>query len=331
MVPFCGQLCAVSVGSSWNRTRELCISWAGPVDSKGRSVTDLLETAIFVVALLVVLLAVSDLFAGWWRALNKSRDLERLRPMDDDEIEEARDGRAGAGLNWTVVIWTGVALILSLFVGSIIFSVFSVPVLAVLSGLLSVYIPWTAIRQFRQWRALRFEQDLVDAVDLMAAALEAGENTSQALVSAAEGCEGSGRRELREIAHRLDLGMSIERALQRVHRKYPVEGVRLFVQSLIAKWYAGGDLAPVLRAIARIMRDRLSIRLRTRSELAGAQASALLLALLPYVLIVAFVLAAPFWIDSIVQHPSGPALLLFGVLLQLLGFVWLWRVIRVEL
>ena len=293
--------------------------------------TDFLETAIFVVALFVVLLALSDLFASWWRALNESQDLERLRPLDDDEIEEARADRGGAAFNWTVVIWTLVALLLALLIGSITLSIFKVWVLAVLAGLLSVYIPWTALRQFRQWRALRFEQELVDAVDLMAAALEAGENTSQALVSAAEGCEGRARRELREIAHRLDLGMSIERALQRVHRRYPVEGVRLFVQSLIAKWYAGGDLAPVLRAIARIMRDRLSIRLRTRSELAGAQASALMLALLPYVLILAFVLAAPFWIDSIVEHPSGAALLLLGVLLQLLGFVWLWRVIRVEL
>jgi len=291
---------------------------------------DLLETLIFVVASLVVLLAVTDLFSSWWRALNQSADLERLRALDDDEVEEAKS-RSGAAFNWTVLIWTGVALLVSAIVGAIVLSLFQVVVLAVLSGLLSVYIPWTAVRQFRQWRALKFEEQLVDAVDLMAAALEAGENPNQALVSAADGCEGSVRRQIREVAHRLDLGMSIERALQRIHRKYPVEGVRLFVQSLIAKWYAGGDLAPVLRAIARIMRDRLSIRLRTRSELAGAQASALLLAVLPYVLMITFAFAAPFWLERITAHPSGAALLLLGVLLQLLGFVWLWRVIRVEL
>lgn len=292
--------------------------------------TEVLETAIFVVALLVVLLAVSDLFSSWWRALNQSSDLERLKPLDEDEVEEAK-GRAGAAFNWRVLIWTGVALFIGLIVGSVVYNIFGVLVLAVLAGLLAVYIPWTIVRQFRQWRALKFEEQLVDAVDLMAAALEAGENPSQALVSAADGCEGAVRREIREIAHRLDLGMSIERALQRMHRKYPVEGVRLFVQSLIAKWYAGGDLAPVLRAIARIMRERLSIRLRTRSELAGAQASAILLACLPYVLMLAFALMARFWLDRIIEHPAGAALLLFGVLLQLLGFVWLWRVIRVEL
>lgn len=292
--------------------------------------TGFLETAIFLVALLVVVLALTDLFSSWWRAVNQSSDLERLRPLDDDEIEEAK-ARSGAGINWRAWGWTAAALVFGLVVGLWVLAIFGVGVLAFLAGLIAIYIPWTVVRQFRQWRALKFEEQLVDGVDLMAAALEAGENPSQALVSAADGCEGAARRELREVAHRLDLGMSIEGALQRMHAKYGVEGVRLFVQSLIAKWYAGGDLAPVLRAVARIMRDRLSIRLRTRSELAGAQASALLLAILPYVLVIAFALLAPFWLERIYTHPAGASLLLLGVLLQLLGFVWLWRVIRVEL
>ena len=70
--------------------------------------TGFLETAIFLVALLVVVLALTDLFSSWWRAVNQSTDLERLRTLDDDEVEEARE-RTALGINWRAWAWTGAA------------------------------------------------------------------------------------------------------------------------------------------------------------------------------------------------------------------------------
>ena len=79
------------------------------------------------------------------------------------------------------------------------------------------------------------------------------------------------------------------------------------------------------------MRERLRYRLRVRSQMGGAQASAFILALAPYILMFALYMIMPEWLIQVFQHPTGRTLFWFEVVLQLLGFVWIFRIMRVEL
>jgi len=202
--------------------------------------------------------------------------------------------------------------------------------LALLAFALTVYVMLGVVREVRRFRTVRFEEALVDAVDLLAGALKGGESIVQALESTAEASERRVRREFREMARRLQLGMPVPRAASAMLDRYDSESTRLFVNTLAAKWTAGGDLAAVLTTVSRMMRDRLRQRLHVRAQLAGAWVTAVLIAISPYVLVLVFGRLVPDWLPSLLAHPLGPALLFIAVCLQIVGFAWLHHIMRMD-
>ncbi len=207
----------------------------------------------------------------------------------------------------------------------------AVPLAAFAAAGLALYLPWAWLGSLGRWRARRFEARLGEALGFMVGSLQAGENPTQAFASVAEASTGAIRREFAEVAHRLALGMPIRRALSRLLAGYDAEGVRLFAQSLIAKWEVGGDLAPLLESVGRIVRDRIQVRLRLLSQLGGARVTAVAVALLPYGVIPIFLWKLPDLIRRLIEHPYGPSLLTVAVLLQIAAWMWLGRILRIEL
>lgn len=207
----------------------------------------------------------------------------------------------------------------------------NVPIAAFAGGVLAAYLPWAGLGSLGRMRARRFEARLGEALGFMVGSLQAGENPTQAFSSVAEASTGAIRREFFEVAHRLELGMPIRRALSRITEGYDAEGVRLFAQSLIAKWEVGGDLAPLLESVGRIVRDRIQVRLRLLSQLGGARVTAVAVAFLPYAVIPIFLWKMPSMIQRLFDHPYGPSLLVAGVVLQIVAWMWLGRILRIEL
>lgn len=201
---------------------------------------------------------------------------------------------------------------------------------AVVSMIAVYYLIQGTLREIGRLRSIKFEEKLVDSVDLLVVALRAGENPERALQSASDASSQPVRREFGETVNRLQVGMPVRRAFGRMRERYDSEGVRLFVNTLNAKWKAGGDLAPVLQKVSRIMRERLRYRLRIQSQMAGARLAALVVAIAPYVIVLGFHLMHPNWLRALFTHPLGPPALMTAIFLQILGFLWLNRLARIE-
>lgn len=105
----------------------------------------------------------------------------------------------------------------------------------------------------------------------------------------------------------------------------------MFSSIFVAKWMAGGDLAPVLASVNVIMRERLQYRLRIRSQMAGANITSYMVGIFPYIVLWCIYLFIPQWVDRLLVHPLGMPLLMGAFFLQVLGFVWVRSMMRVEL
>lgn len=296
------------------------------------------------ILLLVALAGLGWLALDWWRRRpeDERRRLERLASAEEEPEEEERAGAEtrsgfGRGLAAAGVAWapSTVALLLAL-IAVVAFTATWLALgrlwlpAAVIAALV-VYGLWILLREWGRFRARRFERQLSDAVDHLVSALMAGENPTGALESAAASSPRAVRAELEEVVHRLGLGMSIRRAVARMVARYDSEGVRLFTQTLMVKWQTGGDLAPVLRSVAAIMRERLRLNMRLRTELTGVQVAGVLLALLPYLVLPVFLMIRPDWPATLVEHPLGPRLLVSAIVLQVAGLLWLRRILKIEL
>lgn len=297
-----------------------------------------LELLLLIAGLAAVVFLGLDLGKARRRRQRERRHLERLGteapPADSDAATApgAVDRRLrAAGLDVGAPVWLGGTVLLALLVFLGVLSAFAGNLAAaVLAAVVAAWLPWSILGTWARRRARRFEEQLIDAVAFMAAALQAGENPTRALGSAAEATEGAAAIELKRAGDRLDAGTGIRRALAPMVAGYDSEGCRLFAQTLIAKWAAGGDLAPVLERVNRIMRERLAMRLRLRSELAGARLSAMIVVVLPYLLLPFLLARRPEWFRSLTQHPTGLQLLFIALLLQITGILWLRRIMRTD-
>jgi len=237
----------------------------------------------------------------------------------------------GAGLRmpgWSFVLLVG------LFAAALGLAVWAMlpmlPLAGVLVAILAAMVPFQIVDSVAHTRSRKFLEKLVDAIDVMCAALDGGEPPSNALASAAQSAEEPARRELRETVQRLQLGYSVRRAFARMVDRYDSEGLRLLVQTMIVKWQAGGDLSPVLRSVNQIARERLRHDRELRTHLAGAQASAILTAVLPYLILPFFLWKRPEWFRELTATRVGLQLLTVAILLQFVGFLWLRRLMRVR-
>jgi tight adherence protein B len=303
------------------------------------------ETLLLALATLVIVLLVVDLARDELRDRRDRKHLDRMGDRLEARRAEREDDEAGrrplgaverrlraAGLPIGGPTFFAGSVLLGALAATGLYALLpTVLVAPVAGGLLAAYLPWLAVGAVARTRAHRFEARLADALGFMVGSLQAGENPLHAFSSAAEASDGAVRREFREVAHRLQAGMDIRRALRRIVEGYDAEGVLLFATTLTAKWRVGGDLVPILESVARVVRERIRVRMRLRSHLAGARVAAVAVALLPYTVIPIFQWQLPQMIDRLVEHPLGPTLVAVAVLLQIVGWLWLVRILRIEL
>lgn len=296
------------------------------------------EILLLIIALIGVFYLGADL-ARMSRQQKRERvHLQKLGTGEIEKVDELppRPNRItrrlrAAGFRLGLITFGSVAVLL----GTLVFLIFSsllpqFPLGALAASGVFLYLLWVLIQGWGHLRSTRFEEKLTDAVEFMVSALRAGENPTAALASAAETSEGVVAVEFREIVHRLDLGMSIQQAVNRMVINYDSEGVRLFTQTLVVKWQAGGNMAPVLSSVARIMRERLKMRMRLHSELIGARVSGVIMAILPYAIIPVILWRRPEWMQELLSNPIGHQLFVGAVLLQIIGFIWLQRLVRTD-
>jgi tight adherence protein B len=204
------------------------------------------------------------------------------------------------------------------------------PLAAVIGGVLALYAPWVLVGELARRRAHRFEQQLLDVIDFTAGSLQAGGSVAHALHGAASAAPQPLRGAFEESFRAVDVGMPLDRAIERLNDRFASEGVRLFTVSLAAKLRAGGDLVPMLRAMSETLRDRWRQQRHIRAQLAGARLTAAIVVVLPYVLALVLLWMSPGWFDVLFADPIGPPLLFVAVLTQIIGTLWLWRILARE-
>ena len=299
------------------------------------------ELLLLVVALCVVAYLVLRVVRTRVEARGDEEHLGRLlgKPVPSDtKAEEEKDaGRferrlEAAGIELppavAIVILIFIALLVALVVVMFLPGLFWIGPLAALAVL---WLISSLVAEAARQRAWRFENRLVDAIDLAVGALSAGQNPADALASAAEGALEPVKSELRDLASQLRASVPIERAVRRMVLRYDSEGVRIFTQLLIAKWEVGGPLAPALQAVTKTMRHGLRLRGQLHTHIAGAQTSAIVVSILPYLIVAIFLWKRPEALASVWRLPWGPQLFASAILLQVAGFVWLRRILRIEL
>lgn len=235
-----------------------------------------------------------------------------------------------AGINrkpadWVVLGCCGsvvLAVLLILLTGSPVVGI----LLAALAG-------WLAMRLIVSTRITRrraaFADQLPDMLQVLAGSLQSGFSLPQALDAVVredtQPIAGEFSRALAETR----IGGELEVALERVADRMDSKDLRWSVMAIRIQRSVGGNLVEVLRTTGETMRERASIRRHVRALSAEGRLSAYILIALP-ILVGAFLfLTRDSYMHPLYTTPFGLAMLTGGVVLVVLGTVWMRNVVKV--
>ncbi|WP_273427199.1 type II secretion system F family protein [Marinobacter sp.] len=199
---------------------------------------------------------------------------------------------------------------------------------SIAAGVTFFPLAFYVLKDLVAWRAQEFEWYLVDALDLSASLSASGVTAVKSIEAGAQGASPIVKVELDYLVLRLKLGDSIEGATARLMDRYRSEGVRLFVNLLRSRWHGGADFDVLLRALAKVLRERKAFLMQSRGQLSGAKYALLFAAGFPYLLIPFFQSQEPEWLAPITTHPAGPVILYLAIFLQVFGLLWTRAILR---
>ena len=176
---------------------------------------------------------------------------------------------------------------------------------------------------FRQRTIRKIEQQLADAVDMMVAAVGAGAGLQAALEASAAEAAQPWRGQVNGMIRDIRLGRDPVEALMDLSRRLPLESVTLFCQTLAVNWRVGGRLAVTLANVGRTIRDRIELSRRMTAMTTQARMSVI------SVVVVTYFIGALIWrndperMGGFVRSAIGQALISLGMILQVVGAIWI--------
>jgi tight adherence protein B len=237
---------------------------------------------------------------------------------------------ANSGLSVTI----GVVLLACGFLAVVTFSVLdiltSAPWQSALAALMAGSLPYLWVRLAATKRLRTFEEQLPQAVDMIAVSLRAGHAFTTGLLMVAEEVAAPLGAEFRLLYDQQTYGKPLPDVLREFADRVPLLDARIFVTAVLTQRETGGNLAEVLDRLAAVIRERFRIRRQVRALSAHGRFTGWTLALLPPVVGGVLFLIAPSHIRTLIDDPFGRQLMTGAVCLQTVGTLAIRRIVNVE-
>jgi tight adherence protein B len=189
-----------------------------------------------------------------------------------------------------------------------------------------VYGAVVALKTSRRCKA--FDEQLPDALSLVAGALRAGHSLPQAIDALAQEAESPTAEEFRRALFETQLGHTLPAALRAVANRVRSEDFDWVVQAIEIQGEVGGDLAQVLDNVTSTIRDRTRVRRQIDVLTAEGRLSAVVLLALPIGMFAFMVVVNPSYIGELTKSVAGVCMLVTGAALMVTGALWLRRITR---
>lgn len=201
-------------------------------------------------------------------------------------------------------------------------------VLAALAGIAAVLGAWDGLVAVE---AIRFPRAAAGLLARgMAEALGGGHSVRGAVAAAAGELDGPAARELGAAASSLAIGEPTETVLERLRRRAACGSFDTIVAAVLIQRDAGGDLAGLLRGVARAQEDTGRLEQDARAATAQARFTGTLVCALPLLAALLAELASPGYLASLLGAPLSAVLAVAAVGFQVAALVAIRRLARVR-
>jgi tight adherence protein B len=203
--------------------------------------------------------------------------------------------------------------------------------LAVMTAIIAGLLPEMWLRMRRRSRLRKFEEQFPEAIDLLGRAIRAGHPLSAGIRMVADEAPEPIAGEFRQAFEEQRFGLPFDDALLGLADRNELMDVRIFVTAVMIQREVGGNLAEVLDKIAQTVRARFAILRQLRVYTAQGRLSGYVLGAMPIVVALGIFALNPDYAMMLVTEPLGRFMIVGAVIMQIIGYLWIRRIVDIEI
>lgn len=182
----------------------------------------------------------------------------------------------------------------------------------------------------RRQRLDRIDNQLVDALRLMANGLRAGLSLQQSLELAVRESKPPIGDELARVVKEIHLGRLTDDALKRFAERVPLEDVRIVVDSILTLRETGGNLSETFNVVADTIVERKKVTGKIKSMTAQGMTQGFVMCLMPPGMLFLFSIIDPTYTAPLFATVLGWFALALITLLDLMGLWLMFKLVKVD-
>lgn len=228
----------------------------------------------------------------------------------------------------------------SLYFNIYIITVFVLPILVwalsgkILLGILTLFslfaVPPVLIKMLVKKRLKKFEQQLPDALLMVAGSLKAGASLSSAIDTLIQESPAPMSQEFSLMLRERKLGVDLDTALSHMERRIPLEDFSLTISAIRISREIGGNLAETLESLSDTIRKKITMEGKIDSLTAQGKLQGIVMSSLPVLLIVVLMKIEPASMGMLFTTKLGWMVLFLIGVMQLLGFLAIKKITNID-
>jgi tight adherence protein B len=197
--------------------------------------------------------------------------------------------------------------------------------------LVGIFVPQAYISRKKENRIHKLNQQLGDALIVMANALRAGFGFQQAMDTVRRELPPPIASEFTWTLREMNLGSGYEEALMNMAQRVASDDLDMVITGILIQRQVGGNLAEILDNISNTIRERAKIKGEIKILTAQGRLSGLVIGLLPVLLLFAMLIINPDYANVMLKDPRGMCLLGASIVMMLIGALIIKKIIKIDI
>jgi tight adherence protein B len=200
-----------------------------------------------------------------------------------------------------------------------------------LGGLvLGFFLPRFYVKMRQNKRLKNFNDQLGDAINLLANGLRSGYSLLQAMDAVASEMPSPMSEEFQRVVREIGLGVTTQRAMENMLRRIPSDDLDLMITAISVQHEVGGNLAEILETISFTIRERIRIKGEIRVLTAQQSISGYVISVLPIGLGLILFIMNPDYMGAMFHDVCGIAMISVGGVMIVSGFFAIRKIMDID-
>ena len=192
------------------------------------------------------------------------------------------------------------------------------------------FLPDIMIKMAYASRLKKFQMQMVDGMRIISNSLKAGLSFPDAIREMVRQLPDPIKGEFQVVLHQADMGLPLERGLENLSNRVPVDDLRLFVYSINTILSIGEGLNEICEKTAKLIQERFRVESRINTMTAEGKTQSVILCSAPFVLMLILFFVDPSLVMVLFTTFRGMMILLIVLILNVMGFLVIRKITNIQ-